>query len=97
MKNNLILAGLLLAFFLALFISPFASRSPDGLERVAEDKGFMHKGEGKAVITSVIADYMFPGVKNEKLATALAGGVGTLIVFGIGYAIAILLKRRSQK
>ena len=31
---------------LALFLSPLASTSPDGLEKVAETKGFAEKGGG---------------------------------------------------
>ena len=40
----LLLAGLGIALVIAIF-SPLASSSPDGLERVAEDKAFVDKGE----------------------------------------------------
>ena len=36
-----ILGGIALSLALAIFLSPFASPHPDGLERVAEDKGFI--------------------------------------------------------
>ena len=39
-----VIAGLLIAFVLAIVLSPFASSSPDGLEKVGEDKGFIHGG-----------------------------------------------------
>jgi len=84
------LAGLGIALAVAL-ISPLASSSPDGLERVAEDKGFLGLAQDPSF--EIIADYMFPGVENEGLATVLAGLVGTMIVFGIGYSLAYLSRR----
>ncbi len=35
-----VVGGLLVALALAFFVSPYASSSPDGLNKVAEDKGF---------------------------------------------------------
>ena len=76
-------------------ISPLASSSPDGLERVAEDKGFI--GLGVEAPFQVIADYVFPGIENETLATILAGWIGTLILFSVVYGVAWLLKSKRQK
>ena len=95
MKKGDILLGLLAALILAIMLSPFASSSPDGLEKVAEEKAFLEKGEVAPVITSPIPDYVMPGLKNERMATSLAGLIGTLIVFGAGWGIAALLKKRS--
>jgi hypothetical protein len=69
-------------YFIALavtLIAPFASASPDGLERVAEDQGFM--GAAKDAPYSVIADYVVPGIENEAVATTLAGAIGVTIVY----------------
>lgn len=93
MNKKDIIFGLVTALFLAILISPFASLWPDGLEKVAEDKGFLEKGKVQPLFTSPIPDYVLPGVKSEKMATSLAGIMGTLAVFGIGYGIAALLKR----
>jgi len=82
---------LILALFLAL-LSPLASSSPDGLERVAEDKGFMETA--REAVFEVIPDYVLPGVGNEAGATILAGIIGTLMLFGIGYGLAQLLKAK---
>jgi hypothetical protein len=86
--------ALALAVGLATAVSPFASASPDGLERVAEEKGFLEDG-GLAPIQegSPIPHYAFPGVENERVATGLAGFVGTLGVFAFGYALALVLRR----
>ena len=82
---------LILALFLAL-LSPLASSSPDGLERVAEDKGFMETAS--EAVFEIIPDYVLPGVGNEAGATILAGIIGTLMLFGIGYGVAQLLKAK---
>ncbi len=94
----LVVAGLALAVGLATAVSPFASASPDGLEKVAEEKQFLDQGKlGGIQEDSPIPDYAFPGVENERVATGLAGFVGTLAVFAIGYGLAFLLRRRSPQ
>lgn len=70
-------------------LSPLASSSPDGLERVAEDKGFL--GLAGSSPFSVIADYVFPGIHNEALATILAGWIGTALVFALAYGVTWLI------
>ena len=94
MNKKEILFGLIVAIFLALTLSPFASPWPDGLEKVAEDKGFLERGEIAPVFASPIPDYAWPGLKSEKLATSSAGIFGTLIVFGLGYGLAALIRRK---
>ena len=89
--------ALALAVGLATAVSPFASPNPDGLERVAEDKAFLGQGELAGIQEdSPIPDYAFPGVENERVATGLAGFVGTLAVFAIGLGLAWLVRRRSR-
>ena len=88
------LIGLLLALGVAL-LSPLASPHPDGLERVAEDEGFLDQAEDAPF--QVIPDYSFPGVENEAVATIVAGLAGTALLFGLGSALAWLLRRRSER
>jgi hypothetical protein len=85
--------ALIFALFVAL-LSPLASSSPDGLERVAEDKGFIETARG--ALFKLIPDYVLPGIGSEAAATILAGIIGTLILFGIGYGLARLLKAKSE-
>lgn len=88
--------ALAVAVGLAVAVSPFASSSPDGLEKVAEDKAFLDDGKLHSIQDDApIPDYAFPGVDNERVATGLAGFVGTLGVFAIGYGLAFLLRRRT--
>jgi cobalt/nickel transport system permease protein len=85
-------AGLLIALALAI-ASPLASANPDGLEWVAEQRGFLDTAQEP--LYKIIPDYIFPGVSNEGLATILAGVVGTLIVFGIAATVAYTRRRRD--
>ena len=85
--------GLLLAVAVA-FLAPLASPHPDGLERVAEDEGFIDRAQDAPY--SVIPDYVFPGVGDGALATILAGVVGTLVVFGLTYGVAWVLGRSRR-
>jgi len=92
--NVFVAAALAVAVGLAVAVSPFASASPDGLEKVAEDKGFLAEGTtAKIQEASPIPDYAFPGVENERVATGLAGFVGTLVVFALGFGLAFVLRR----
>lgn len=90
MKLRWWIVGLFLALAVTL-LSPFASASPDGLERVAEDQGFIDRA--KDAPYAIIADYVFPWVHNEAAATVLAGIVGTLAVFVVVMGLAYLLQR----
>ena len=89
MRSNtrlFLIAGLLVAVGLALVVSGFASGSPDGLERVAEDKGFLETAQDHLFADGPLADYAVKGVDNERLSTGLSGLVGVLITFGVGLA-----------
>lgn len=95
--KKIIIIGILISVALAFFLSPYASKSPDGLEKVAKDKGFLHKHKGKNIISSPIPDYNIPKIKNEKLSTSIAGLSGTLITFSFAYGIGYYLKKKSKK
>jgi hypothetical protein len=84
--------GLLVALAVTI-ISPLASPWPDGLERVAEDHGFLDLGEDPPY--EIIPDYALPGVPSESLATILAGMVGVVIVFAVGLGAGYVLRKRA--
>jgi cobalt/nickel transport system permease protein len=85
-----IIGGILLALF-AVILSPLASASPDGLERVAEDIGFLDKGMSAPY--EILPDYTIPFLGETALSTIAAGIIGALIVLGI----VILLARNLRK
>ena len=81
-----------MAILLAIF-SFLASSFPDGLERVAENQNFLKNATN--IFKAPIADYLFPGIKNGKLATSLAGLSGVIIVFIFGAFLGKLLLRKK--
>jgi hypothetical protein len=86
--------ALALAVGLATALSPFASSSPDGLQKVAGQKGFLDEGTVHSVQKgSPIPGYAFPGIADQRLATAAAGFAGTLAVFLVGAGLAWALRR----
>jgi hypothetical protein len=87
--------ALSLAIGLATAVSPFASPSPDGLERVARDEAFLRQRAPHPIQQdSPIAGYAFPGVGNERVARGLAGFAGSLGVLALGYGVAVAIRRR---
>lgn len=82
-----VVAGLLVGLALAVFVSPFASGSPDGLEKVAEEQGFAETAEDHAFADGPMADYSVRGISNEAMSTGAAGLIGTLLTFGLGMAV----------
>ncbi len=86
------IGGLVIAAILAI-ASPLASAFPDGLEWVAEQRGFLDTAQEP--LYNIIPDYVFPGISNEAFATIVAGLIGALIVFGVAFGVAYM--RRSKK
>jgi cobalt/nickel transport system permease protein len=84
--------GLALALLLAV-ASPLASSHPDGLEWVADQKGFLNLA--KSPLYEIIPDYLFPGVSNTTLATIVAGAIGVLIVFVVALVVAMMRHRKT--
>ncbi len=96
--DGLIWIGLGVSLLLALFLSPFASSSPDSLEKVAGTKGFSEKGKvWKIWKYAPFSEYAIPWIKNEKVSTALSGLIGTLAIFFIAMGVGKLIKRSTSQ
>jgi hypothetical protein len=87
-----LLAGIVLALVVAGFAAFAASPAPDGLERVAEDHGFLDRAQDARY--RLLPDYTIPGLGQGPLSTAVAGAVGVLIVTGVTLGAGALLRRR---
>jgi hypothetical protein len=86
--------ALAVAIGLGTAFSPFASSSPDGLEKVAEEQGFRDRAQpGPVQDDAPVPDYAFPGIEDARLATAVAGFAGTLGVFLLGSGVVTVLRR----
>jgi len=95
--SDFIYIGLGISLLLALLLSPFASPSPDGLEKVAETKGFSEKGKSSTFWKHApFSDYTLPWIRNQKVSAALSGLIGTLAIFFIALGIGRLIKRTPQ-
>ncbi|MGC9360086.1 MAG: PDGLE domain-containing protein [Anaerolineae bacterium] len=89
-----VVIGLVLAVVVTFF-SPLASPHPDGLERVAEDKGFIEEAQDAPY--EIAPDYILPGVENEAVSTIGAGIVGVLVVFALVWIVGRALSRREER
>ncbi|MCX4511410.1 energy-coupling factor ABC transporter permease [Streptomyces sp. NBC_01619] len=91
------IAGLVTSLVLAGFVSFYASANPDGLEKVAADKGIDKKVEDHAAADSPLADYGVADIENARLSGGLAGviGVGATAVVGTGVFL-VVRRRRSE-
>ena len=89
---GLLAIGLVIAAIVAVSSAWLASGDPDGLERVAEDKGFMETAREPGY--EILPDYTIPGIDGE-VSTAIAGVIGVLIMLGIGLGAGYLLRRRE--
>lgn len=100
MNGNLklfLLAGLLVGLALAVFVSPLASGSPDGLEKVAKEQGFADTAADHALAGSPVAGYSVRGISGESMSTGAAGLIGTLLTFGLGVAVFGLVRRGRSR
>ena len=87
-----IAGGLLVAIGLAMLVSGFASGSPDGLNKVAEDHGFAANARQHLFENGPLAGYAVKGVNGDRLSTGISGLIGVLVTFGIGLALFALLR-----
>jgi hypothetical protein len=87
------IVGLAIAVFVVVVLAPLASPDPDGLDRVAEDTGFI--GAARDVLVGVLPDYTVPGIESPVVSTIVAGLIGVAIVFGVAVLLGRLLSRRK--
>jgi cobalt/nickel transport system permease protein len=77
---------------LTVLLAPFASASPDGLERVAGNLGFIDAGQNAPY--QIFPDYTIPFLGETPLSTILAGAIGALVV-GVVVVLVVNLLRRT--
>lgn len=100
-KNGFVLIGLVLSLGIAAFLSPLASKNPDGLDRVSQDLKFEEKtiaesSSKQLPFSQIFDEYSLKAIPNEKLSTALAGVTGTLVVFGLAWGIGKLAVKKTE-
>ncbi|WP_330296777.1 energy-coupling factor ABC transporter permease [Streptomyces sp. NBC_00503] len=92
------ITGLVTALVLAGFVSFYASSSPDGLEKVAADKGIDQNVTEHASADSPLADYSVKDVSDARLSGGLAGiiGVGATVLVGTGIFWTVRRRRSAD-
>ena len=80
---------------LAVLLSPLASADPDGLERVAENMGFLELGQSAPY--QILPDYTIPFLGETALSTVVAGVVGALVLLGLMIVLGNMLRRKNRQ
>lgn len=91
-----VVVGVLVALLLAGVVSFYASGSPDGLEKVAIDKGFSSTEKEHGVADGPLAGYEAAGVDDDRLSGGLAGVAGSLTVLLLAGGLAFAVRRRGR-
>ncbi|MFE0347748.1 energy-coupling factor ABC transporter permease [Streptomyces griseoluteus] len=95
-RRTLWITGLVTSLVLAGFVSFYASANPDGLEKVAHDKGIDKKTEPHHSSDSPLADYGVRDVANARLSGGLAGVIGVGVTVVAGSAVFWAVRRRRD-
>jgi len=80
-QKTFLITGFIASLFLAGIVSYYASSSPDGLEKVAGDIGFVDTAKENTNSEGILADYGVKGVDNQRLSTGAAGVIGVVATF----------------
>jgi cobalt/nickel transport system permease protein len=88
------LFGFGLLCVIALFLAPFASSLPDGLEKIASQLHFL--SHERSIGPVVISGYELPGLQSSFLAVLLAGLIGLFLVLALTYGLLRLTQRKSS-
>ena len=97
-KNKKFLAsGFVVSLFLAGVVSFYASSDPDGLEKVAEDIGFIETAEDHTYADGALADYGVKGIENERASVGVAGVIGVIGTAIVGGALFTFIARKPKK
>jgi hypothetical protein len=85
--------GIAIVVLVVVVLAPLASSDPDGLDRVAEDNGFI--GQAQNVVGGLFGEYGIPGIDDPTVSTILSGLLGIAILLGAVYVVGRVLARRK--
>ena len=94
-QKTFLISGFIASLFLAGVVSFYASSHPDGLEKVAEDIGFLDDAKEHSNSDGLLADYGFKGIENDRLSTGAAGVIGVLATAGVSTGLFLVLRRKN--
>ncbi len=91
MNKQLVVIAVIVVF-LAVFI-PFASSSPDGLERMVENFGVKERAP---IWNGIMSDYTISAIADPYVSTLLAGIFGTIMVLIAGFFLGKVITPKNQ-
>jgi cobalt/nickel transport protein len=94
-QKTFLISGFIASLFLAGVVSFYASSHPDGLEKVAEDIGFIETAKENTNSDVILSDYGFKGIDNPRLSTGAAGVIGVVATGAISTGLFFLIRRKS--
>jgi hypothetical protein len=86
------IGGIVIVALVVVILAPLASSDPDGLNRVAEDAGFI--GSAQNVIGGLLSGYDLPFVSDPNVSKVLSGLLGVGIVLLLMFVLGRVLARR---
>lgn len=86
--------GLILTLICLIFLIPFASEFPDGLEKVAET---FQIEEPEPPWKGLMPDYTMPVIGNAYFSTLLAGVLGVFLVLGAAFILGMTIARQKSE
>jgi len=93
---SVVFVGLMISLVIAGVVSYYADPNPDGLERVAEDQGFIEDAAESANAEIFASDYGIAGVEDDRLSVGLAGLLGIVVMVIVGFGLFWLLGRGKK-
>ena len=87
-----VMGGMAVALLVTL-LAPLASASPDGLEWVAGEQGFIQVAKDSPY--QLLPDYTLPFLGETAVSTIVAGVIGVLLVAGITVLVARTMRRTT--
>jgi len=94
-QKTFLISGFIASLFLAGVVSFYASSHPDGLEKVAEDIGFIETAKENTNSDVILSDYGFKGIDNPRLSTGAAGVIGVIATGAVSTGFFLLIRRKS--
>jgi cobalt/nickel transport protein len=90
--RNLIVVGVAICLIIAIMAPFIASTNPDGLEKTTEQ---VPNNDVSGIYQAPLADYKVPFLGNGPYSGVAALALGVLVVLGLGYLGAFIIKRRK--
>jgi cobalt/nickel transport protein len=88
-------SAFLASALLAGGVSFYASSSPDGLEKVAGDVGFIDTAKDHTFGDFTLADYGIAGFENARLSAGLAGLIGVASTALVAIGLFMLIRKKA--